>query len=409
MSYRQGADPLYQDWPDDGARLVVQQGHQQGQVVNLCRPGSFLVGRAAECDIVLGDEQVAPRHAHFYWRGLQLMVEGLGLGPGIRVNGLAVTEPQALHPGDRIQLGDSTLTVEALPGARPGQIKASPILYYQPTRLPRTRRGRALWLVIGAVVLLGGIVLGGLTLVTLWYFDQKTMVRQPVVSLHQPADGSQMVAGSPVTVQATAIDETGIARMELWVNGVLADQQTSASAQGESPFLADFSWTPQMSGSHTLEVRAYNINDLAGVPISVVVYTISPTTTPTPPPTATPTPRPTATPTPRPTPTFTPLPTLTPTLTPMPVPELLALLVVNVRAGPGVHYPAIGQLLLGDTARVVGKNAEGTWWQIIYPPDSDSTGWVAGLLIQINQEALRAPVVTPSPVEVTPTAEPQDN
>lgn len=408
MSYQQGVDPLYQGWPADGVRLVVQQDRRQGQEVNLDRPNSFLIGRAAGCDIVLDDERVAPRHALFYWRGLQLMVEGLGPGPGIRVNGLAVTEPQALRPGDRVQLGDSTLTLEALPGARPGQAPVSPVPYYQPARLPRPRRGRARWLIIGAAILLGGLMLAGLSLISLWYFDQKTMTRQPVVSLYQPANGSQVVAGSPVTVQATAIDETGIARMELWVNGVLADRQASASAQGESPFLADFSWTPPMAGSHTLEIRAYNIHDLSGIPITVVVNTISPTTTPTPRPTATPTPRPTTTATPLPTPTFTPLPTLTPTHTPVPVPELLALLVVNVRAGPGVNYPALGQLLLGDTARVVGQNAEGTWWQIIYPPDSDSTGWVAGLLIQLNQEALRVPVVTPAPVEVTPTAEPQD-
>lgn len=401
MSYRQGADPLYQGWPSGGAQVVVQQGRQQGQEINLRRPGSFLVGRAAECDIVLDDERVAPRHAHFYWRGLHLMVEGLGLGPGIRVNGLAVMEPQALHPGDRVELGDSVLIVEAIPGARPDRVNELPVPYYQP---PQVRRGRARWLTIIAVVLLAGIVLGGLSLVTLWYFEQKTGVRQPVISLHQPANGSRVVAGNPVVVQATAIDETGIARMELWVNDVLAERRISASASGESPFLADFSWTPQEAGSHTLEVRAYNIRDLSGIPISVVVYTILPTTTPTPLPTATPTPTPTATPTPLPTATFTPLPTLTPTLTPVPVPEMLALLVVNVRAGPGVHYPALGQLLLGDTARVVGRNAEGTWWQIIYPPDSDSTGWVAGLLIQINEEASRAPVVTPAPVEMTPTA-----
>lgn len=407
MSYRQGADPLNQDWPSDGARLVVQQGRRQGQEVDLGRSGSFLVGRAAGCDIVLDDAQVARRHAHFYWRGLQLMVEGLGAGPGIRVNGLAVIEPQALRPGDRVQLGDCTLTVEALPGTRQRPARESSLPYYQPAQLPRPRRGRTRWLIISAVALLGAVVLGGLTLVTLWYFDQKTMTRQPVVSLYQPAAGSQVVAGSPVTVQATAIDETGIARMELWVNGVLAERQTSPSAQGESPFLADFSWVPPTAGSHTLEIRAYNIHDLSGIPITVVVNTISPTTTPTPQPTATATPQPTATPSPLPTLTFTPLPTLTPTQTPVPVPEMLALLVVNVRAGPGVHYPAIGQLLLGDTARVVGRNTEGTWWQIIYPPDSDSTGWVAGLLIQINEEALRVPVVTPAPVEVTPTAEPE--
>jgi hypothetical protein len=50
---------------------------------------------------------------------------------------------------------------------------------------------------------------------------------------------------------------------------------------------------------------------------------------------------------------------------------------LNVRAGPGTEYPAIGGLPAGQSAQVTGKNPEGTWWQIVYPPESGGRGWVS--------------------------------
>jgi hypothetical protein len=56
---------------------------------------------------------------------------------------------------------------------------------------------------------------------------------------------------------------------------------------------------------------------------------------------------------------------------------LTALVGLNVRAGPGLDYPIIGQLAPSQTAQVAGKHPEGTWWQIVYPPGSASMAWVS--------------------------------
>jgi hypothetical protein len=59
-------------------------------------------------------------------------------------------------------------------------------------------------------------------------------------------------------------------------------------------------------------------------------------------------------------------------------PTLTALVTVNARAGPGVDFPAVGGLSAGQTAPITGINPEGTWWQIVFPPNSDGRAWVTG-------------------------------
>ncbi|MEZ4767773.1 MAG: hypothetical protein R2844_05035 [Caldilineales bacterium] len=80
-------------------------------------------------------------------------------------------------------------------------------------------------------------------------------------------------------------------------------------------------------------------------------------------PTFTPTPTPIETPTP--TPTFTPPvpPTETPTPTPAPYIVVVAP-IVNVRQGPSVAYPIIGQVNKDEEYTLVGRNESQSWWQI---------------------------------------------
>ena len=70
-----------------------------------------------------------------------------------------------------------------------------------------------------------------------------------------------------------------------------------------------------------------------------------------------------------PTSTFTPvaLGSETPTLTPTPTATQCSPIVTtntdaNVRNGPGTVYSIAGQIPVGGTAPVAGRNAEGTWW-----------------------------------------------
>lgn len=78
------------------------------------------IGRAPECELVLKDSRVSRRHARLHARDGVLVLTDLGSSNGTRVNGHRVTE-LVLGAGDRIQIGDTNMVVEAAPaeaGAR---------------------------------------------------------------------------------------------------------------------------------------------------------------------------------------------------------------------------------------------------------------------------------------------------
>lgn len=120
---------------------------------------------------------------------------------------------------------------------------------------------------------------------------------------------------------------------------------------------------------------------------------------------------------PTPTPTFTPVPptptpTNTPTPTPTPKPEVVvATQRLNVRAGPSTLHPRISRVTQGTVLEVVGKNPEGTWWQVRLP--DGTIGWVYGGLvtaqgaIETVQVAQNIPTPPPTPTpRPTPTPKP---
>lgn len=79
------------------------------------------IGRAPECELVLKDSRASRRHARLHARDGVLVLTDLGSTNGTRVNGHRVTE-LVLGAGDRIQIGDTSLVIEAAPagsGARP--------------------------------------------------------------------------------------------------------------------------------------------------------------------------------------------------------------------------------------------------------------------------------------------------
>jgi len=120
-----------------------------------------------------------------------------------------------------------------------------------------------------------------------------------------------------------------------------------------------------------------------------------------------------ATPTPSPTPSATPVPTATPTdlptATPTPViPQVVSSSTVNIRSGPGINYPVIGSLPPGNPLVVVGRNEQGSWWQIQF--SEGAVGWVAGSVVETKDvggisiaQAPPPPQPTATPVPPTPT------
>ena len=64
--------------------------------------------------------------------------------------------------------------------------------------------------------------------------------------------------------------------------------------------------------------------------------------------------------------------------------------VLNIRAGPGIDYAVKGQLKQGDTITIIGKSADGLWWQY-------SGGWVSATYIKADGDTSAVPVNTPTP------------
>ncbi len=73
------------------------------------------VGRARDNGVVLADGRVSRHHGRFQARHGALVYTDLGSTNGSRVNGVRVDEI-ALGAGDRLQVGDTVLVVETLPG-----------------------------------------------------------------------------------------------------------------------------------------------------------------------------------------------------------------------------------------------------------------------------------------------------
>ncbi len=71
---------------------------------------------------------------------------------------------------------------------------------------------------------------------------------------------------------------------------------------------------------------------------------------------------------------------------------------INVRAGPGIDYPAVGILVLGQKVPALARTRN--WVQIAYPGAPDGTGWVFAPLVKVENGL--PPQVTPPP---TPTPE----
>jgi len=93
---------------------------------------------------------------------------------------------------------------------------------------------------------------------------------------------------------------------------------------------------------------------------------------------------------PRPTPTLLPPPSPTPAQT---APTLIVVSeFLNVRAGPGIAYPKIGELARSASVRALARSADGRWWQIAY---GDGTGWVSAEYVIADQAALALPTVPP--------------
>jgi N-acetylmuramoyl-L-alanine amidase len=65
---------------------------------------------------------------------------------------------------------------------------------------------------------------------------------------------------------------------------------------------------------------------------------------------------------------------------------------VNVRSGPGMNYPIIGQLDTEDTLPVLGRSGDDNDW--LYIQQDDTQGWVAFFTVTVRGKTDSLPVFT---------------
>jgi len=104
------------------ATLVVRQGPHAGMSYPL-GGRQMVIGREEGMDIALQDPESSRRHALVSWQGGQFVIEDLGSTNGTFVNGIQITTPQVLNPGDSIGIGQTSLVFNLLSPsmAGPGQ------------------------------------------------------------------------------------------------------------------------------------------------------------------------------------------------------------------------------------------------------------------------------------------------
>jgi hypothetical protein len=91
--------------------LRIVQGPQTGDAAEL-EPGVVMIGRSADCQLVLDDDYVSTRHARVVAGESGPYIEDLGSTNGTYVNGARITAPTAISLSDSLRIGKTMLKLE---------------------------------------------------------------------------------------------------------------------------------------------------------------------------------------------------------------------------------------------------------------------------------------------------------
>jgi hypothetical protein len=116
-------DPTMMGHSRPSATLVVRHGPQACMSFSITG-NQVILGREEGLDIILQDPEASRRHSRISWQGGDFVIEDLGSTNGTFVNGVQITAPQILGPGDSIGIGQTALVFQvsgAPAGAYPYQ------------------------------------------------------------------------------------------------------------------------------------------------------------------------------------------------------------------------------------------------------------------------------------------------
>ena len=84
-------------------------------------PGTFSIGRSADCQLSLDDPLVSRRHALLQVRDNEVSVEDAGSRNGVLVNGTKIEQRTKVGDGDQITIGSQEMTISVIAESDPGR------------------------------------------------------------------------------------------------------------------------------------------------------------------------------------------------------------------------------------------------------------------------------------------------
>ncbi|HEX3197494.1 MAG TPA: FHA domain-containing protein [Propionibacteriaceae bacterium] len=91
--------------------FMISQGSQAGLSAELAG-GVIMIGRGADCQLILDDDYVSTRHARVVSSPNGIYVEDLGSTNGTYVNGQRITAPTTITLADTVRIGKTMLRLE---------------------------------------------------------------------------------------------------------------------------------------------------------------------------------------------------------------------------------------------------------------------------------------------------------
>lgn len=91
--------------------VMISQGSQAGLAAALAG-GVIMIGRGADCQLILDDDYVSTRHARVVATPNGIYVEDLGSTNGTYVNGQRITAPTTITLADSVRIGKTVMKLE---------------------------------------------------------------------------------------------------------------------------------------------------------------------------------------------------------------------------------------------------------------------------------------------------------